>query len=623
MRLFRSIRTKIFILTFSFILLMPILFNILFLTFGRNFFINNIEENILQSINYTLRLTEDIFYKFSKEVEILRDMRIFKQRDQSEILRILFNYSKGFTDVSAAYAWYDDNMLYFANDETVYAKEMDKRFKTWYEDVRSKGDTIVTDFYNDPVTGALTVTIATPIFDNYGNFIGILAFDVNMTAFVSMLKRQIRATTADLIVFKSDGTILFSTYNIFKSYYEIPAIDFFQQTRITQFNVEYTTKEGDKINKKETFYIKVVPSEFLKIKIVSLLHLSTVEEMFNNVFKIFLFFSAIFLLIFIIIAVITSGNLLSPFNKLSRHMREVARTGLLKKFWIKKINSAELDDLLTSFNILISNFEEVIGEIVKFSNKLQEIIEDNRKITGVLADFSNSEATSVEEISAILEESLSAINQLNENVEETNRMIAEGTLYADQGQKFLNEIVEKMKVIEDHSNKIKSSLNLINDLTEQTNLLSLNASIEAARAGEAGKGFSVVAAEIRALAEQSSNTAEEIGKRIKENVKSVNDAIDLVDKSKNTIQKIIQQVIQTSKLINEIAKQMSEQTQGSKEIMTSIDDINKGVLNIVNASEKVTNIAKILEEEAIKLSEVAQKFKVEELITEIEAKKEE
>ncbi|MCX8059017.1 MAG: methyl-accepting chemotaxis protein [Spirochaetes bacterium] len=616
MKIFKSIKSKIFILTFSFILLMPILFNILFLTFGRNFFINNIEENIVQSINYTLRLTEDIFFKFSKEVEILREMQIFKTRNQSEILKLLFNYAKGFTDISAAYAWYDDNMLYFADDETIYVKELDKRFKGWYEDVRNKNDTLVTDFYNDPVTGSLTVTIATPIFNNDGLFEGILAFDVNMTAFVSMLKRQIKATTSDLIVFKADGTILFATYNIFKSYYDIPPVDFFQKTRITNFLVEYTTKEGDKINKKETFYIKVVPSDFLKIKIVSLLHLSTVEELFNNVFKIFLLFSAVFLVIFIIIAVITSNRLLSPFNRLSRHMREVSDTGILKRFKIQKINSAELDDLLNSFNNLIANFEEVIGEIIKFSDKLKEIIEDNRKITGVLADFSNSEATSVEEISAILEESLSAINQLNENVEETNRMIAEGSQYADQGQKFLNEIVEKMRIIEDHSNKIKSSLNLINDLTEQTNLLSLNASIEAARAGEAGKGFSVVAAEIRALAEQSSNTAEEIGKRIKENVKSVNDAIDLIDKSKNTIQKIIQQVIQTSRLINDIAKQMSEQTQGSREIMTSIDDINKGVLNIVNASEKVTNIAKILEEESIKLSEVAKKFKVENVLGE-------
>lgn len=616
MKLFRSIRAKIFILTFSFILLMPILFNLLFLTFGKNFFINNVEENILLSINYTLKLTEDIFNKFSKEIEILREMRIFKQREQSEILRLLFNYARGFVDVSAAYVLYDDSIIYFANDETVYVRDIDKSSKSWYEDVKNRLETIITDFYSDPVTGALTFTIATPILDSYSNFLGVLAFDFNMTTFVSMLKRQINTTTADLIVFKDDGTILFSTYNIFKSYNEIPSIDFFMKKRMAQFHVEYMTEKGDKISKKETFYIKVVSSDLIKIKVVSLLHLSTVEALFNNVFKIFLIFSAFFLLIFIIIAIIVSGRLLSPFNKLSKHMREVAESGLLKKFSISNINSIELEDLLTSFNILLSNFEEVIGEIVKFSNKLQEIIEDNRKITGVLADFSNTEAISVREISKILEESLKAINQLNESVDQTNKMIAEGTMYADQGKEFLNEIVEKMKVIVDHSNKIKASLNLINDLTEQTNLLSLNASIEAARAGESGKGFSVVAAEIRALAEQSSNTAEEIGKRIKENVKSVSETIELVDKSKNTIQKIILQVIQTSRLINDISRQFSEQVEGSKEIMKLIDDINKGVLNIVNASDKVTDIAKTLEEEAVKLSEVAQKFKVEEVQTE-------
>jgi len=603
MKIFNSIKTKIFLLTFLFIVLMPILFNILFFIFGRNFFITNIEENIVQSINYTIRLTEEIFFKFSKDVEILRDMDIFKKRSQSEILKLIFNYAKNYTDVSAAYAWYDDNKLFFANDEEVYVKELDKRFKIWYEDVRNTNNTIVTDFYNDPVTGNLTVTIATPIYDYYGNFEGILAFDINMVAFVSMLKRQIKASAADLIVYKRDGSILFSTYNIFKSYYDIPAVDYFEQNRILSFNVEETTKEGDQVFKKTLFYIKVVNSDYLKVKIVSLLHVEYVEEIFNKIFRIFIIFSIFMLIFFVIIDIISSNRLLNPLNNLSKHMIEV--------FKIARINSSELQNLIDSFNFLIKNFEEVVFEIHKFSNKLSEIIEENRKITNVLADFSNNEATSVEEISAIIEESLSAINQISENVEETNRMISEGSKYADEGENFLNAIVEKMKIIEDHSNKIKSSLNLINDLTEQTNLLSLNASIEAARAGEAGKGFSVVASEIRALAEQSGNTADEIGKRIKENVNSVNDAIELVNKSKNTIQKIIEQVLKTSKLINDIAKSMSEQSQGSKEIMTSIDDINKGVLNIVSASEKVTNIAKILEEESMKLTEVSKKFKVE------------
>ncbi|MFN3410720.1 MAG: methyl-accepting chemotaxis protein [Exilispira sp.] len=608
MKINNSIKTKIFILSFVFIVSIPILFNLLFYNFGRTFFVSNVQDNLIDTINFAIKLAENKILDYSKMLDVASKSDILNSNNKSEILRFLYSYSGKYEDIASAYILYDNNIILYTSSQNVYIQEYDKNEKEWYKKLIEQESLIISDFYVDSNTGNLTITIALPIYDNFKNLSGAIAFDIEMDFFTNTLKREIPEESSDLVIFDNNNSILFATYKIFLSKSDIPSFDKFQNKNIIKLNKHYYDEKGFDRVKPGKFVIKIVKPEILNIKIVALLDLSYLSRIFEKALIVFVIFSIIVLVIFSVISIILFSKLLNPLNKLAKHMQNVSEKGVLSKFELKKINSSELLNLINSYNYLVENISDVISEIIKFSDKLNEISVENIKITNILSEFTNSEAVSVEEISAILEESLNGINQLSESIEKSNLIINEASKFVEEGETFLNEIVLKVKVVGDHSNKIKESLALINDLTDQTNLLSLNASIEAARAGEAGKGFSVIASEIRALAEQSGNTSTEISKRIKENVKSVAEVIELVKKSKDIIQQIVDQILKTKDITNEINKSMAEQVNGSKEILSSIDDINKGVQNILNVADRITNFAKILQEESNKLNEVSKRF---------------
>jgi methyl-accepting chemotaxis protein len=149
--------------------------------------------------------------------------------------------------------------------------------------------------------------------------------------------------------------------------------------------------------------------------------------------------------------------------------------------------------------------------------------------------------------------------------------------------------------------KISTISNAINEITEQTNLLSLNASIEAARAGEAGKGFAVVADEIRKLAEQSRKSTEQIKIIIEEIQAKANVAVQAMNGTKNINLEQNQAVTKTEKIFNEILFSITTLTERVIEVKTSIDDMQVQKQSFV---VQIENSSAISEETASSTEEV-------------------
>lgn len=166
---------------------------------------------------------------------------------------------------------------------------------------------------------------------------------------------------------------------------------------------------------------------------------------------------------------------------------------------------------------------------------------------------------------------------------------------AVEGARSVESVVNGINLIAESSEKIGGIVDVISDIADQTNLLSLNASIEAARAGEHGRGFAVVADEVSKLADRSAASTKEISALIKESGKSVNDGVRTAKGSQMVMEQIRAASLRVNEMISGLSDAMTQQ-------VSAIEQLAKALQNI---SEKSQSISAATNEQAINARQVA------------------
>ncbi|MBY4893153.1 methyl-accepting chemotaxis protein [Rhodobacteraceae bacterium N5(2021)] len=271
---------------------------------------------------------------------------------------------------------------------------------------------------------------------------------------------------------------------------------------------------------------------------------------------------------------------------------------------------AEYEGLRTSFNMLVDNLSESVEAIREVAD---EVNQDAREMASSSQDLSGrteKQAATLEESAAALEELSASIQSTAKNASDAEANTSENRAVAKRTGDIVETAISAMAAIEESSRKITQIISVIDDIAFQTNLLALNAGVEAARAGDAGRGFAVVASEVRALAQHSSASAQEIKALIASSSEQVENGSKLVRNAGDSIGDIVSRVDRVASLVSDIALSAKEQSIGVTEINTGVRELDSATQRNAAMAEEASAASESLTAAADRLANQLARFQV-------------
>ena len=192
-----------------------------------------------------------------------------------------------------------------------------------------------------------------------------------------------------------------------------------------------------------------------------------------------------------------------------------------------------------------------------------------------MAQGASEQASSLEETGSSLEELSSMTRRNADSTRQVKTLAQESRRAAEKGAQDMCTMIAAMEAIRDSSDDIARIIKTIDEIAFQTNILALNAAVEAARAGESGRGFSVVADEVRSLAQRSAQAAKETADKIEAAIAKTGQGVEMSGKVAQALNDIVGKARQVDELANEVASASQEQTEGINQINIAVSQVNK------------------------------------------------
>ncbi|MBO0961048.1 methyl-accepting chemotaxis protein [Neobacillus sp. MM2021_6] len=504
-----------------------------------------------------------------------------------------------------------------------WSDDYDPTKRDWYKSaIQNHGKVSYSEPYKDASTGELVLTISQTVIDKNGNVIGVMAIDLDMTEFSKSIKRITIGKEGYMTIVGKDGKYIYHPKADQIGSDSLTKISLWKEMKQnkqgeSQYELDGTDKFSSYITNDQTGW-----------RFVSTLDNAELTDTSVKIRNIGWILTAIFGLLSAICAFFISRKI----GKNILHVKDAL--GLASKGDFSTRVSIDTND---EFKELEHSFNDMMEQL---SNSLHKVGDTSKSVLDTSAHLSvitNETNAALSEVALAIEEiaqgaglqakniqvSYDQMRGLSQQLDEislvTENMNHVSTRSMELSSKGLEKVVfltdktsvtkfstdEVAAIVKDvdvRMEEINTIIEVITRITDQTNLLSLNASIESARAGEHGRGFAVVANEVRKLAEQSKASADEIRKIVNSIKAVVKNAVEAMQRTNQAVTEQDMAVSETKSIFNDILSSVHELVQKAEDVKLSVKDSqsSKETLN-----QEMDSITAVSEETAAATEEVS------------------
>ncbi|BDH61694.1 methyl-accepting chemotaxis sensory transducer [Lysinibacillus sp. PLM2] len=612
----RSIRTR-FIIWFFAISIIPLLVvTFIIQKINSDILIEKEKQSLLGLVETKAESVDQWFNAQMSEMEIAAKSDVMKSMEADNIIPYL-QMLEARSDVFETMFTIDPNGTVIAHSmpESVGSDYSDRA----YVPKALNGESNYSDVLVSKATGNRIVVAATPIENDEGEVVGVLAGSANFEILVNTLltldeedRRNVELTLLD-----SQGVVQVSPIE------EILGV----QINETQVGSDLTTVLNNSLVERGISTVNLKNEKYLyasapissvgyglNIEIPEKDILSETSAIFISSYIII----GITAVLIIILSIFIVRSITRPIISVAYRMNMVA-SGDLSIKPLKVKTHDELGELSHNFNVMVENIKHLVTDIKTASEQVasaseeltassEETAQSTEQIAAsiqTIASNTESQASITEETKNVVTDISEGISTISTNIEETNEIAEKAVIAAKTGTQVIDNSINQMKIIDEKTNVATTTINalgkksteigdiisVITNIAEQTNLLALNAAIEAARAGEYGKGFAVVADEVRKLAEQSSQASGQISELIKQiqleistSINAMNDGSHAVNDGKSLVEKAGQEFDKIVTSIENVSDKMHNILNESMKIKTHSDKMVEDIIHLTNIS---------------------------------------
>ncbi len=541
------------------------------------------------------------------------------------------------------------------SDGFVSDADWDITGRGWYGCITEK-KTILTAPYIDSSTGKMILSAASPVYDDAtGNVLGAVGMDISLDHMTDIMRSYKIGRNGYILLLSENGTFLYHPQNEYIQK-NVKDVNLSQNVvnAITSKSSEFLRYKADGVTKYG--YVELVgDTGYLVLSSLPLSEYYAI--LIAMVISLIVLFAVGILLIALSIRK-SAANLTKPILALNHTAQQLAAGNLdvclevtsddeigelgesigktvsrLKEYIIYIDETAEVlaqnadgKMRIALKNDYVGEFQKIKTALINISSAMNHVMEGINASSGrvsvgaselanasqMLAESAELQAASVEELAATTNSVADHVEESHRDAEASAKETAKVTAMIEQNQEKMTMMMDAMEEIRQTSQQVVGIIQTIEEIADQTNLLSLNASIEAARAGEAGKGFAVVADEIGKLALESAKAASSTRNLIELSMEEISKGNNIATDAMTALKESVSAVDHVNEMIKNTARNSAIQAESMEQLRIGIDEIARGIQDNSAASQETSATSDELATQADLLNKMVQKFELNE-----------